>query len=347
MSQIRHLLPRVDRYFKANLHAHSTISDGKLTVETVKEAYREKGYSILCMTDHNVVADHSELNEPDFLMLTGVEINTSQVGFHHRMPAYHLNLIAKRPDLCWQPFRRAEPKEEALPHLAKAVIGNMSNAYDPEAVNAAIAEANRQGFLVTYNHPGWSLHGYRDYAPLKGLWGMEICNFGSMLTGYHDRDNARVYRDFLELGNRLVPLGTDDCHRLRDIGGAWVMVGAEKLEYASVIEALEKGNLYASTGPEILGLSLEGDTVTVRCSDARSVVLESNIRFARSAYPANNDGLLREAKLDISPWRNAAVQNPDDWFRITVCGPYGHYAATRAYFRDELESINTEGEPKA
>ena len=337
MSHTRHLLPPAERFFKANLHAHSTVTDGKLTVEAVKDAYKEKGYSILCMTDHNVVADHSDMNEPDFLMLTGVEINTSQVGFHHRMPAYHLNLIAKRPDLRWQPFRKADPKEEALPHLARAVIGNMSNAYDPEALNAAIAEANRQGFLVTYNHPGWSLHDYADYSPLKGLWGMEICNYGSMLTGYNDRDNAKVYRDFLNLGSRLVPLATDDCHRPRDIGGAWVMVGARELTYASVIEALEQGDLYASTGPEIFGLFLEGDTLTVRCSDARSVVLESNIRFARSAYPVQNDGLLREAKLDLAPWRNAAIQNPDDWIRVTVYGPYGHYAATRAYFRDQLE----------
>lgn len=336
MPNIRYLLPRVDRYFKANLHAHSTITDGKMSPQEVKAAYREKGYSILCLTDHNVVADHSDMNEPDFLMLTGVEINTNQTGFHHRMPAYHLNLIAKEPHRLWQPFRKVDPLEAAKPHVEKAEIAYMSNAYDVEAVNAAIAEANRQGFLVTYNHPGWSLQGYHDYAPLKGLWGMEICNYGSMLTGYGDRENGMVYREFLNLGNRMVPLATDDCHKPNGIGGAWVMVGAEKLEYASVIQALERGDLYASTGPDILELSLEGNTVTVRCTDARSVVLESNIRFARTAFPVHNDGLLREARLDISPWWNAAVQNPDDWFRITVYGPYGHYAATRAYFRDEL-----------
>jgi hypothetical protein len=269
-------------------------------------------------------------------MLTGVEINTNQTGFHHRMQAYHLNLIAKEPRRLWQPFRKVDPLEAAKPHIAKAEIAYMSNAYDVEAVNAAIAEANRQGFLVTYNHPGWSLQGYNNYAPLKGLWGMEICNYGSMLTGYGDRENGMVYREFLNLGNRMVPLATDDCHKPNGIGGAWVMVGAKDLEYASVIKALESGDLYASTGPDIVELSLEGNTVTVRCTDARSVVLESNIRFARTAFPVHNDGLLREAHLDISPWRNAAIQNPGDWFRLTVYGPYGHYAATRAYFRDEL-----------
>ena len=41
MNTIKHLLPQVDRYFKTNLHTHSTISDGKLTREEVKEAYNK------------------------------------------------------------------------------------------------------------------------------------------------------------------------------------------------------------------------------------------------------------------------------------------------------------------
>ena len=33
MNVVKHLLPPVPRYFKANLHTHSNISDGKLTRE--------------------------------------------------------------------------------------------------------------------------------------------------------------------------------------------------------------------------------------------------------------------------------------------------------------------------
>ena len=58
---MKHLLPAVPRYFKANLHTHSTISDGKLTPEQVKELYRSKGYQILAITDHNIIADHSAM----------------------------------------------------------------------------------------------------------------------------------------------------------------------------------------------------------------------------------------------------------------------------------------------
>ena len=107
---MQYLLPPVERFFKTNLHAHSTISDGRLTPQEVKDAYKAQGYSILCLTDHNVAADHSDMNEPDFLMLTGVEVNTLVKDVPTRRKTYHLNLIAKRPDLLWQPWpcRRAE-----------------------------------------------------------------------------------------------------------------------------------------------------------------------------------------------------------------------------------------------
>jgi hypothetical protein len=275
------------------------------------------------------------MNDADFLMLTGIEVNTNQTGANPWMKTYHLNLIAKRPDIVWQPYPSANTKPEAAEYLAKATPAAMDNTYYVDNVNAIIAEANRQGYLVFYNHPGWSLQNYTDYAPLKGLWGMELCNYSSVYAGFDDVDNSVVYRDMLNQGNRLVPLGTDDCHSVNDACGAWIMVGAEKLAYGSVIQALENGDLYASTGPEIYGLTIEGDILTVRCSDARQVRLEASTRFARSVAPVYNDGLLREAKFDLSPWRKANL-HPEDWLRIVVHGPYGHYASTRAYFTDEL-----------
>lgn len=50
MNSVKHLLPQVPRYFKTNLHTHTTISDGKLSCEEVKEAYKALGYQILCIS---------------------------------------------------------------------------------------------------------------------------------------------------------------------------------------------------------------------------------------------------------------------------------------------------------
>ena len=142
---IKHLLPQVEQYFKTNLHTHTIISDGKLTPEEVKDLYKSKGYSVLCLTDHDVVVDHSDLNDDDFLMLTGAEYDITQaVGPKGYKKTYHLNCIAKRPDLLWQPFANEKYRDEVLPYLEKAEIENMTRVYDPDAINAIIARANER-----------------------------------------------------------------------------------------------------------------------------------------------------------------------------------------------------------
>lgn len=51
----KYLLPKSGSFYKANLHCHSTVSDGKLTPEELKKIYKEKGYSVIAYTDHDVL----------------------------------------------------------------------------------------------------------------------------------------------------------------------------------------------------------------------------------------------------------------------------------------------------
>ena len=59
------LLPKTG-YYKANLHCHTTLSDGEFTPQQVKEAYMAQGYSIVAFTDHRRYVHHTELDSPDF-----------------------------------------------------------------------------------------------------------------------------------------------------------------------------------------------------------------------------------------------------------------------------------------
>lgn len=201
---------------------------------------------------------------------------------------------------------------------------------------AIIARANEKGHLVIYNHPIWSLQNYNDYVPLKGLWGMELCNYSSVVAGYEELHNSVIYRDMVNHQGSIVPVGADDAHSTKDACGAWIMVGAEKLEYGSVIEAMEKGHIYASTGPEIHSLTWDGQFLDIACSDARSISVECGNRYARYAAPLHNDGLMREARFDMRFWLDRCTGHPFDWLRIIVHGPYGHYASTRAFTYEEL-----------
>ena len=100
---VKYLLPDVPKFFKANLHAHTTISDGKLSPEEMVVAYKERGYSVLAITDHSVMVTHQELNTSDFLLLTGVEIDVEEKDnpVNLRDRALHMCLISKEPDRRW------------------------------------------------------------------------------------------------------------------------------------------------------------------------------------------------------------------------------------------------------
>ena len=42
------------RFFRGNLHTHSTLSDGRLEPEEVCRRYRAEGYDFIALTDHFV-----------------------------------------------------------------------------------------------------------------------------------------------------------------------------------------------------------------------------------------------------------------------------------------------------
>ena len=182
-----------------------------------------------------------------------------------------------------------------------------------------------------YNHPTWSCQSYPDYAPLKGLWGMELRNTECCCVG-HNENNFRVYKDLLTLGNVVYPLGTDDTHRPRALGQSWIKVGAADLCYDSVIQALEKGDFYMSCGPEITDLYVEGNVLKVTCSDAKQINMESHGRFAKVIMA--EDAPLREAEFPLDTFFEKADSHA--FIYITVTAEDGSYATTRPYYLKDL-----------
>lgn len=342
MSQIKHLLPNVEKYFKANLHTHTTVSDGALTPEETKAAYVQRGYQIIAYTDHEVCVPHPELADENFLPLTSYELAFNPVGeYKFLRKTYHLCFIAKDPDNRWQVYDPNITVGNSGKYADQVVCdGFEPRGYSLEQVNDAIARANAHGFLVAYNHPSWSLQDYTDYSELKGLWAMEVYNNHCNRVGFDD-NNSQVYQDLLNLGNHLFPLATDDFHRLPHpnfIAGGWVMVGAEKLDYPSVITALEQGDFYASTGPAIHSLTLEGTTLKITCDDAKHIMLFSQSRHATELM--HYDGTpIRSAEFDIEPWLQCWEdhnQQEKAFIRLIVTDPDGNNAYTRAYWYHEL-----------
>ena len=45
----KYLLPEKGTFYKANLHTHTTVTDGKFSPEEIKEIYKAHGYSYMEM----------------------------------------------------------------------------------------------------------------------------------------------------------------------------------------------------------------------------------------------------------------------------------------------------------
>ncbi len=350
----KYLLPKDGNFYKANLHSHSTVSDGKYTPKELKELYMAQGYSAIAYTDHNLMVAHSELTDENFVALTGWEFAASA----HNQKALEYygndNLNAKRryinncdicvispsPDDTVQHCYHRTKHIPAFMEPMRALVNYDENEPDfereftPESINEFIRIHKEKGYFVTFNHPGFSLADCTQFTQYRGLDAMEICNFGSCAGGHPDY-NEKEYDQFLRSGQRLYCIATDDNHnyerydpnRVCDSFGGFTMIKAEKLEYEALFTALKAGNMYASQGPLIYDLYLEDGKIYITCSDAQRVVLSTAGR--RCAVAQHTDGTpINSASFEIAP--------EDGYVRITVTDFRGKHANTNAYFTDKL-----------
>ena len=316
------LLPEKGLFYKANLHSHSTVSDGRWTPEEVKRRYREAGYSVVAYTDHHVYVPHNELTDDRFVALNGIEIGAIDGAAKKTRKNCDFGLIALTPDIPNSP--RFDVTQGIPDELGRYVLMK----FDPDFVNAVLADARQLGFFVTLNHPTWSLLEYHDYMAYSGMHAMEICNYGCVVGG-HDEHNAKIYNDMLRAGKRLFCIAADDNHckpEMPDYFGAFTMIKAESLTYEQITQALLQGHFYASEGPLIENLWYEDGKVFVTASLAQGITITKpgrNIALAKK-----EDGLITQASFP--------VDEDDGYFFITVIGPDGKKAYTNAYFPEEL-----------
>ena len=92
----KYLIPQRGNFYKANLHTHSMLSDGKWDPAEIKNWYKTHGYSVVAITDHDLFIPHNDLTDDDFVALNGFELgmHTDKYG---KVKCCHINLIAKNP----------------------------------------------------------------------------------------------------------------------------------------------------------------------------------------------------------------------------------------------------------
>lgn len=284
-----HNLPfdKPGRFWKGNLHTHSTLSDGALTPEEVCRRYREAGYDFLALTEHflpsygYVIADTRPYRTDGFTTIIGGELHAGKLVNGER---WHIVAVGL-------PFDFAQPTDqETGPEIAR------------RAVDA--------GAFVAIAHPNWYSLQEADAHSLDFVHAVEI--FNGIAVDANDKYDSWQLMDILtEQGHRFHAYAADDAHftdRYADFNLGWVQVKSESREPDALVAALKAGHFYSSTGPLIHDLQLSPQAIlSVRCSPADRIYA---IGTGSKAQRVWGNG-LGEAQLDLS-----GLNSP--WFRVVV-----------------------------
>ncbi|MFB0557997.1 MAG: CehA/McbA family metallohydrolase [Candidatus Bathyarchaeia archaeon] len=259
------------RWFKGNLHAHTTNSDGDVPTEQLVKEYQEAGYDFLSITDHGKLTKIQGLSTPRFLLIPGEEISA---GASEEGRFYHIVGVDIGGKIPVKDFDRDE---------------------DPQRVIELIRGL---GGLALIAHPYWSSLNYSDLARLEGYIGVEVYNTNCELTIGRGRSTVH-WDNLLSMGHRCLGFAVDDAHgRERpylpsDICGAWINVRADRLTPESIWGAICRGLFYSSNGPEIYAIEIEGDEIRVASSPARSIGFISNAALGEKNTA--EEGVIEEA----------------------------------------------------
>ena len=337
----KYLLPEEGKFYKANLHMHTNVSDGEMTPEETKEEFLKRGYSVVAFTDHEVPVEHPELCDDNFIALTSFEISLNyEMLDENRKPrditfdeqkVCHMNLISPVLKPTHFPYFSENSiwLDESKKYITKEMRASECGRHfaSQKNINEIIKRCKDEGWLIALNHPTWSMQNYEDYIGFKGFWGVEWFNTICLHDG--QLDTIQPVRDLWNKGEYVFPLATDDAHYLDACFGGFTMIKAKEFTYEEIFSSLKNGDFYSSTGPLIEELYIEDGIIHIKTSPVERIELVTGRRLTRVKRDVVS---IIEAEFDISQ----IIEKRVNYIAINVYGRDGKVARTRAYLLSEI-----------
>jgi hypothetical protein len=294
-------------WLKAALHTHTKRSDGDLDPDAHVRHHEWMGFDVCAITDHWTLT--FEKSTEHCLVITGAELAADPIA----------------PGASPRSSRSASRRSRRT----LAVTGVTGS---PSTTTTSRPSGSQHGGRVHRRAGGAAFiaHLYWSGLPLEVLLSAEHVHGIELFNSSAARENGRGDSSTCGIhardGRTSVGFATDDCHYPGfDIGGAWTMVRAAERSEPAVLQALRLGHTYASAGPAIRDVALDGRALEVQCSPARSVTLMSRYEtgWAVRADARNrmedsrvlerdDDGLVVRARFDPPmelPYRRLVIED--------------------------------------
>ena len=259
MLAVNGCLAQTLNWYKGNTHTHTLNSDGDSTPADVIRWYRETRYNFVFLTDHEYINNVDALNgvygKPgSFVVLSGQEITDS----FDKKP-YHINALG----------------------ISKVIMpSKLPGAV--ETLQRNIDEVNTAGGVAQVNHPnfGWALTA-DQLIKLQNYSLLEIHNGHPLVNNKGGGGNPsaeEIWDAVLSSGKLVFGIADDDSHYFKRIGDpaaptpgqGWIYVRAVELTPNAIVDALRKGNFYASTGVELTDYKADNKQVVITVKEQTS-----------------------------------------------------------------------------
>ena len=297
------------RFYRGNLHTHSTLSDGVLEPVEVCRRYKAEGYDFIALTDHLVgpydypIADTTGYRDDSFTTILGAELHS---GAMQNGEIWHVLAVGLPADFA--------------PSNSPSFVPIADQETGPEIA----ARARAVGAYVAIAHPQWSGMTIDDARSIEAAHAVEIYNHGCNTES--DRADGTYMLDMLlSEGRKLTLCATDDAHFSGpDFFGGWVMVKAAQNTPEALLAALKSGHSYATQGPEFRNVRWSDDYVEIESSSVATIILQGQ----GTATAAVHGHSMTHTKVPITP-RVAG----SDWLRVTLIDHAGKRAWLNPYWR--------------
>ena len=281
------------RFWRGNLHTHSTRSDGVLPPAEVCRRYRAQGYDFLALTDHFIgcygypIVDTQPFRDAGFTTILGAELHSGAMASGE---LWHILAVGLPTDF--------------VPPNAPGFLPVAGQETGPEIAARAVAA----GAFVAIAHPQWSGMTLADARSITAAHAVEVYNHGCA-AGCDRPDGFAIADLLLSEGRHLTMIATDDAHFSEpDHFGGWVMVKALENTPDALLAALKAGHFYSSQGPELHDVRIQGDVVVVECSAVSSVIAIGQGTGAKGVHgPSMTRAEVPLDRLSDSPWVRVAV----------------------------------------
>ena len=298
------LFSKPGRFWKGNLHTHSTRSDGTKSPQEVCRLYAQAGYDFIALTDHFLqqysfpITDTRPFRSAEFTTILGAELHAGQIA------------------------------NGSIWHIVAAGLptGFAPPTADESGAQIA-ARAREAGAFIGVAHPHWYALSEDDVGALGPAHAVEIYN--GVAADTNDRPESWHILDVL-LGRRqhYFAYAADDAHftpNYHDFRRGWVHVKAEELSPEALLAALKDGAFYSSTGPQIYDIDLiPGERLSVHCSPAQRIFVTGVGSASQRAW---GNGLT-SAEFDLSEWSS-------HYCRVTVRDRQGGRAWSNPIWLEE------------